>query len=57
MWIDEIYVVLFLYRVEILDLYVRTLSDITKYLLIYINLCFIYTLIFIRFFIHCYVKY
>lgn len=45
MWIDEIYVVLFLYRVEILDLYVRTLSDITKYLSVYINLCIIYILI------------
>lgn len=47
MWIDEIYLVLFLYRVEILDLYVRTLSDIiyNLYLSVYINLCIIYILI------------
>lgn len=44
MRIDEIYLVLFLYRVEILDLCVRTLSDI-KYLSVYINLCIIYIVI------------
>lgn len=45
MRIDEIYLILFLYRVEILDLCVRTLSDIIKYLSVYINLCIIYILI------------
>lgn len=45
MWIDGIYLTLFLYLVEILNLYVRTLSDIIKYLSVYINLCIIYVLI------------
>lgn len=45
MRIDGIYLTLFLYLVEILNLYVRTLSDIIKYLSVYINLCIIYVLI------------